>query len=415
MKSNFSLFIILVTIFLLLFLESILDVLSLELFIGYKQVIMILSGFIIILLNLKNFTIPKNLRFVLIFFFAFLLLNFLTNNILFSKYLFGLISTLLFSYVFIVFLNVKFTFSSIYIILIFLLVLLLVSTIYTLSSLFYSTDLREQLTIFRELGFYGCVTSFGVIISLSLSLKEKNKIFVFIALFFSFSVFLTVLKKSIIDIIFIWFIYFFYNFKINSRIFLICIISFVLILTFPLYSKPLIDNINENIDYFNSTKEDGVRIIMYFTAFNLANNYFPFGSGLGTFGSPASVFGGDYSNIYYNTGIANIPEMSPEYVMNGKPHTLFDTFWPHIIGELGYVGLLIFLILWFYPINLMNKIKKQRNSNNYKFIYFYIISTYVLITLDGFTLFLPEQPAIIIFYSLIPAVLIKYLINEEKA
>ena len=51
----------------------------------------------------------------------------------------------------------------------------------------------------------------------------------------------------------------------------------------------------------------------------------------------------------------------------------------------------------------------------YKFIYFYILTTFVLITLDGFTLFLPEQPAIIIFYSLIPAILLKHIKLNEKA
>lgn len=251
---------------------------------------------------------------------------------------------------------------------------------------------------FRELGALGGCMNIGVILSLYLLVKERKKIYLVIALVFSIIIFATILKKSILDLVIIW-ILFFWMFrnqlnlkKLHRYAILTCIA------TVPFLLQELITNINENVTYFDNVGADGhVRLVMYLKGASIANDFFPLGSGLGTFGTPASVFG-TYSEIYHTYGISSIETLAPFRVMNGFKHTLFDTYWPHILAELGYLGLILFLYLWISPILLSRrKLKFHGNIINRKLANFVAISTITFISLDGLTLFNPEIPLFIFF------------------
>ena len=65
----------------------------------------------------------------------------------------------------------------------------------------------------------------------------------------------------------------------------------------------------------------------------IAKEYFPFGSGMGTFGSRiAQRF---YSPLYYKYGMTTTLGMDPIW-----PAFACDTFWPMILGETGVIGLI---------------------------------------------------------------------------
>jgi hypothetical protein len=117
---------------------------------------------------------------------------------------------------------------------------------------------------------------------------------------------------------------------------------------------------------------DSPRNILTTTSFKIANEFFPVGSGLGTYGSYIS--GVYYSPLYYEYNINNVWGLE-------KDNTSFisDTFWPMIIGQFGYLGLVIFIIILS---NLFIIIKRLFNlSINYlffaliPFIYLLISST----------------------------------------
>lgn len=65
-------------------------------------------------------------------------------------------------------------------------------------------------------------------------------------------------------------------------------------------------------------------------------NGLPFGTGFGTFGT--GVTKTDYSALYYEYGFHNVPGLSPEF-----PSYITDTFWPAILAEFGFIGLLVWL------------------------------------------------------------------------
>lgn len=75
----------------------------------------------------------------------------------------------------------------------------------------------------------------------------------------------------------------------------------------------------------------GVRIML---------DYFPLGSGFGTFASHLS--GRHYSNIYDLYGVSHVDGMS-----RTRYNYISDVFWPYIYGQFGVFGLLIYIKLIF--------------------------------------------------------------------
>lgn len=87
---------------------------------------------------------------------------------------------------------------------------------------------------------------------------------------------------------------------------------------------------------YGLSDESNCRVLLYKTSFLLLSDYFPFGSGLGSFGVDASrVY---YSPIYDKYGLSNIWGMSRE-----KSNFITDTFFPVLIGQFGLLGIWIFV------------------------------------------------------------------------
>jgi hypothetical protein len=79
------------------------------------------------------------------------------------------------------------------------------------------------------------------------------------------------------------------------------------------------------------------RTSLYSTSVLVARDYFPFGAGLGRYGSGVSR--DPYSPVYARYGLDKIDGLSPQ-------HSSFvsDTFWPRILGETGIVGLVALIV-----------------------------------------------------------------------
>ena len=91
-----------------------------------------------------------------------------------------------------------------------------------------------------------------------------------------------------------------------------------------------------NIYYF---KLDGsARKMLTLKSIEIARDYFPGGTGFGTFGSYFSSV--VYSPIYGMYGLSNIYGLQ-----QGNTSFVNDTFWPMILGQFGVLGLLAYIIL----------------------------------------------------------------------
>ena len=75
---------------------------------------------------------------------------------------------------------------------------------------------------------------------------------------------------------------------------------------------------------------------LYRTSLEICKDFFPLGSGFGTFATEMSRI--KYSPLYYKYGISGIYGLRPDY-----PAFMTDTYWPAVIGEVGFLGLILML------------------------------------------------------------------------
>lgn len=110
--------------------------------------------------------------------------------------------------------------------------------------------------------------------------------------------------------------------------------------------------------YFQINKymrdDESPRVMFIKYGFETANRYFPFGSGFATFGSDMAAQ--NYSRLYYIYGFNKLYGLSPK-----RPFFLNDCYLGMIVGQFGYIGFALFLImvmLMFIPITQMKTTKK---------------------------------------------------------
>lgn len=101
--------------------------------------------------------------------------------------------------------------------------------------------------------------------------------------------------------------------------------------------------------------EEEARGVLLRTSIKIAQDYFPYGSGLGTFGSQASRQ--NYSSIYFRYNISDVWGLSPE-----NSAFITDSYWAKIIGEYGFFGcIVIILIMILLMINTFHFSKSSLN------------------------------------------------------
>ena len=107
-----------------------------------------------------------------------------------------------------------------------------------------------------------------------------------------------------------------------------------------------------NAYYVEGFQEDAERMARpetYKTGLLIMKDYFPFGSGLGTFASAAAAK--EYSPLYYKYKIDDIWGLAPE-----NPMFLADTFYPIVYSQFGFFGALMFLWFWKRRLQEANRI-----------------------------------------------------------
>lgn len=378
--------------------ETVFKYFSINIFSGSRH-FMILLSFLLPFINTNiKIKIDKVYFYILIFFLFFILGSFFSKYFDFLRFLYGFFLSFLFILVFILSKSVNITEKSYIILIKNVLNFILYATIYAvIISIVQNINLRFVKTIFREAGAFAALMNVGVIISLFLYFKRNNKKYLYIALFLTSCILITVLKKSILASALTWILFFFYFSNVARIKYLIIGVSIPILIIFFLNIVNITNNLTQTSEYLSDNgTSDEVRISMYIASFRIANDFFPFGSGFGTFASVPSIYNG-YSKVFDDYGISSLPTNSYKAVLE-ESHTILDTFWPHIIGELGYIGFFIFLILYLYPIYKIRKISKNKNKQYlpYKFL---ISSAILTSVLQGFFLYIPEIPSFIFINS----------------
>lgn len=168
------------------------------------------------------------------------------------------------------------------------------------------------------------------------------------------------------------------------RIKALCMIVVILILYYYIIYKEKKVTINKSmilaliifiigyqqINFYFVEIEDSARASLLKTSFQIAEDYFPFGTGFGTYASYMSAE--NYSEVYYIYGLNNIFGLSEDF-----NSFMCDSFWPMIIGQFGIVGLIGYLIAL---LGIFKTIQKIYTYDKYNYFAAIILFIYMLIS-----------------------------------
>ena len=96
----------------------------------------------------------------------------------------------------------------------------------------------------------------------------------------------------------------------------------------------------DQISYYYIDLEYSARNQLTIKSVEVAKDHFPIGSGFGTYGS--FVSSENYSPLYYKYGLSSIQGLTPR-----NADFISDTFWPMILGQFGFIGLILYIIILF--------------------------------------------------------------------
>ena len=138
--------------------------------------------------------------------------------------------------------------------------------------------------------------------------------------------------------------------KLKSNTIKLALVAIIPLLLYGLYSFQM-SSIDTRFD-----NHSNARLVLYIGGIKLANNYFPLGKGLSSYGSSTSEISD--SNAYAEVGIDSL------WWFEGASY-LTDTFWAMVIGESGWLGFLFYgLMIIFLIKQCFEKLIKNRFDND---------------------------------------------------
>lgn len=280
-----------------------------------------------------------------------------------------------------------------------------------METLFFPSSYTIESSILKisiiKHGFFASICNQGVILSLYQFASKHNLKYRNIAIALTIAAVLTVQLKVIIGLLLIWMLYALTmsENKQRSKV-------FILMFSLAIFAIPVIINIPalaSKIDkYINlyggeNAYENVARPALYYQAIKIANDFCPLGSGQGTFGSiPVNMV---YNPIYYDYGLSEIHGLG-ETGDNFK----MDTHWSNILGENGYLGTLLYLMLFCYPLRYL---KKMRNLTHHQSTKFLFIAVIIVVMFESLTLCIPGRMAFMFIYAGILSILCRKISTTQ--
>lgn len=196
------------------------------------------------------------------------------------------------------------------------------------------------------------------------STVARRRLIVLATLVIAVALFLTLRKKAIIAFLLAsMFLIFTLTRSGRYRVMALLaalVMTLTLIYLFPEYTKALLLSLRLD-DIADGTLTPRLKLTAGSIA--LADSNFPLGEGLSTFGSVTSLM--EYSSAYHLLGL------SSEYGL-GDDDAMFilDTFWPMLLGEMGYLGTLFYAMALITLAAYLLKRRHHVTSSEVRFIVF---------------------------------------------
>jgi hypothetical protein len=190
---------------------------------------------------------------------------------------------------------------------------------------------------------------FIIIAAIVWAFTLRTRAFLYIAIFFALYWLLVVKEKQI---------------KLNWKTILL---MGIFLLVFSL----------DQIDTYFGENKTARYWFVYFGIYTM-NNYFPFGAGFACYGTDAAVK--YYARLYIRYGFPRIWGLSPE-----KPYFAHDTYWPAIMAQFGYIGLVVVILI---VIRWVMDVLSRTKYNKYTYLVgLFIVTTQIASSVAEATFF----------------------------
>ena len=147
--------------------------------------------------------------------------------------------------------------------------------------------------------------------------------------------------------------------------------------------------------------EEIARPALYYRSVEMAADFFPLGTGQGTFGSvPVNLID---SPVYEEYELNGIWGLSIDDELNFR----MDTHWASVLGEMGFLGLALYLWLFFYPARRMRREVGPEGSREERSLRFMVRMGVITLFVESLVLALPKSFSFIVIYAGLAAVILK--------
>ena len=205
---------------------------------------------------------------------------------------------------------------------------------------YYRVGIEPAMSVFSHPGRFATIMTYLTLFSLGMYLVTSRKYLLGMMVLGTACIILSLRFKSVIGVIaavvFVM-IFQFKKVKANKNYFpLILVFGFIAMIKW----NSIVDIVTTQLNryFLNSNLLAVQRWALYYYGFRIMLDYFPFGSGFGTYASWMSRV--NYSSIYYKYGLNQLFGLSESF-----GHFINDTYWPSVIGECGVFGLISVLII----------------------------------------------------------------------
>ncbi len=281
--------------------------------------------------------------------------------------------------------------------------LLIISTLTVIWAIFVQSG-RNPFMI----GFVASISNQGLILSISMYITTTKNKYIKLSALFIIIIIASVQLKAMLGMVIILFSWLIYENKNNKGRIALYSISLMICISMTIVFIPAISSkITRYSNLYDiSNQNSGIaRVALYYSSFEMAKNYFPLGTGQGTYGSiPTNII---YSDVYYDYNLSNIYGLEE----NAKYNYKMDTHWSSILGENGTIGIAIYILLLFYSYRQINKFKES--NNKYIFLHkFILLLSPTIMCIEAITLAIPNRLAFMVIYSGLSAIILRYDIDN---
>ena len=271
----------------------------------------------------------------------------------------------------------------------------------TTDSLSWAALLGSDLIRF---GDYCSLCNQGIVLALAEHYRTRRRGYLYLVIVLAVTIVLTNQLKAIAGMALVFAGYLFYLTKfpkwLRTGVAVAAAGVLALILsTSSIFTEKLDQYVDSTMS--ESAYEEIARPALYYASFEMAVDHFPLGTGQGTFGSvPANMID---SRVYDEYGLNAVWGLDLDDEFNFR----MDTHWASVLGETGVLGLVLYLILFFYPARRMRREVRSGAGPDERAFRFMVRMGVITLFVESLVLALPKSFSFIVLYAGLAALILR--------